>query len=70
MNITTHQTTAISTTPKRIVLASAYRHEQHASGRQERAIKSLRKMSRFDDNELLQERCARRLSSADEALHD
>ena len=70
MNITTDQATAISATPKRIVLASAYRHEQHSTGRQERAIKSLRKMSRFDDNELLQERCARRLSSAHEALDD
>lgn len=70
MNITTDQTTAISATHKRIVLASAYRHEQHSTGRQERATKSLRKMSRFHDNELLQKRCARRISSADEALDD
>ena len=70
MNITTDQTTTISATPKRIVLASAHRHEQHSTSRQERAIKSLRKMSRFDDNELLQERRVCRITSADDALDD
>ena len=68
MKITTDQTTAISATPKRIVLASAYRHEQHSTGRQERAVKSLRKMSRFNDSELPQGRRAYRSSPAHETL--
>ena len=37
MNTTNIQTTAVSSAPKRIILASAYRHEQHSTGRQERA---------------------------------
>ena len=37
MNTTTDPTTAVSSNPKRIILASAYRHERHSTGRQERA---------------------------------
>ena len=70
MSTTTNQTTAISSTPKRIILASAYRHERHSTGRQERAVKTLGKMGRFDDNEMLDDRRAYRISSADETLDD
>ena len=70
MNSTTNPTTVISSTPKRIILASAYRHEQHSTSRQERALKTLRKMGRFDDNDALDDRCMRRISSADETLDD
>ena len=70
MNTTTNQTTADSSTPKRIILASAYRHEQHSTSRQERAVKTLRKMGRFDDNEMLDDRRARCISSADETLDE
>ena len=70
MNTTTNPTTAISSTPKRIILASAYRHEQHSTSRQERALKTLRKMGRFDDNELLDGRRVHRISSADETLDE
>ena len=69
MSTTTNQTTAISSTPKRIILASAYRHERHSTDRQERAIKTLRKMGRFDD-EVFEDRRVRTLSSADETLDD
>ena len=67
MNTTTNQTAAVSSTPKRIILASAYRHERRSTGRQERALKTLRKMGRFDDNELLDGRRVHRISSADES---
>ena len=70
MSTTTNQTTAISSTPKRIILASAYRHERHSTGRQERAIKTLRKMGRSDNDETFENRRVRRLSSADETLDD
>lgn len=70
MSTTTNQTTAISSTPKRIILANAYRHERRSTGRQERAIKTLRKMGRFDDNEMLDDRRVHRISSADETLDD
>ncbi len=70
MNTTTNPTTAVSSTAKRIILASAYRHEQHSTGRQERTLKTLRKMGRFDDNEMLDDRRARCISSADETLDD
>ena len=70
MSITTNQTTAISSTHKRIILASAYHHERHSTGRQERALKTLRKMGRFDDNEMLESRRVHRLSSAAETLDD
>ena len=70
MSITTNQTTAISSTPKRIILASAYRHERHSTGRQERAIKTLRKMGRSDNDEGFEIRRVLRLSSADETLDD
>ena len=70
MSTTTNHTTAIASTPKRVILDSAYRHERHSTGRQERAIKTLRKMGRFDDNEMLDDRRAYRISSADETLDD
>jgi hypothetical protein len=70
MNTTTNQTTSVSSAPKRIILASAYRHERRSAGRQERALKTLRKMGRFDDNELLDGRRVHRISSADETLDE
>jgi hypothetical protein len=71
MNTTTDQTSVVSSTPKRIILASAYRHERHSTGRQERALKTLRKMGRFDDDQdTLGNRRMRRLSSADETVDD
>jgi hypothetical protein len=66
MSTTTNQTTAISSTPQRIILASAYRHERHSTGRQERAIKTLHKMGRSE--EAFENRRVRSLSSADETL--
>lgn len=33
MSTTTNQTAAVTSTPKRIILASAYRHERHSTGR-------------------------------------
>jgi len=60
----------MSSTPKRIILANAYRHERHSTGRQERALKTLRKMGRFNDSEMLDDRRARCISSADETLDD
>ena len=70
MNTTTNQTTFVSSTPKRIILASAYHHERHSTGRQERALKTLRKMGRFDDGEMLDGRRVHRISSADETLDE
>ena len=70
MNTTTNQTTSVSSAPQRIILASAYRHERRSNGRQERALKTLRKMVRFDDNELLDGRRVHRISSADETLDE
>ena len=70
MNTTTNQTVAVSSTPKRIILASAYRHDRRSTGRQERALKTLRKMGRFDDNELLDGRRVHRISFADETLDE
>jgi len=70
VNTITNQTTVVSSTPKRVILANAYRHEWHSTGRQERALKNLRKMGRFDDNEMLDDRRARCISSADETLDD
>ena len=69
MNTTTNQNTAVSSTPKRIILASAYRHERHSTGRQERALKTLHKMGRFDDKEMFDHR-VRPISSTDETLDD
>ena len=68
MNITTNQTTAVSSTPKRIILPSADRHERHSTGRQERALKALRKMGHFDDNDALDNRRLRCISSVDKTL--
>ena len=70
MNTTTNQPNIVSSTPKRIILASAYRHERHSTSRQEQALKTIRKMGRFDDNEMLDHRGLRRISSADETLDD
>jgi hypothetical protein len=70
MNTTTNQTTSVPSAPKRIILASAYRHERRSSGRQERALKTLRKMGRFDDGEVLDGRRVHRISSADETLDE
>jgi hypothetical protein len=70
MNTTTDPTTAVSSNPKRIILASADRHERHSAGRQERAIKTLRKMGRFGDNVMLDDRSAPYISSADETLDE
>ena len=70
MNTTTDQATATSSTPKRIILASAYRHERRSTGRQERAVKTLRKMGRFDDNDALDSRRVRIISSADDTMDE
>ena len=70
MNTTTNQTAAVSSTPKRIILASAYRHERRSTGRQERALKTLRKMGRFDDGEVLDGRRVHHISFADETLDE
>jgi hypothetical protein len=70
MSTTTNRTTAVSSKPKRIILASAYRHERRSTGRQERAQKALRKMGRFDYNDALDHRCARRISFTDETMDD
>ncbi len=70
MSTTTNQTAAVSSTPKRVILDSAYRHERHSTGRQERALKTLRKMGRFDDNEMLDDLRVCRISPADETLDD
>lgn len=47
-----HNTTlpARSNRPNRIILASAFRREKHSAGRQERAGKNLRRMSRSHDS--------------------
>jgi hypothetical protein len=70
MNTTTNQTTFVSSAAKRIILASAYRHERRSTGRQERALKTLRRMGRFDDGEVLDGRRVYHLSFADETLDE
>jgi hypothetical protein len=70
MNTTTDLTTLVSSAPKRTILASAYRHERHSTGHQEQALKTLRKMGRFDDNDVFDNHSMRRISSADEALDE
>ncbi len=70
MNTTINQTLAVSSTAKRIILASADRHERRSTGRQERALKTLRKMGRFDDAEMLDGRRVHRISSTDETLDE
>lgn len=58
MNTQTNQTLSAQNTTgtsRRIILASAYRYEQHSTGRQERAVKTLRKMRRFEGYEDLDE---------------
>ena len=52
MNAQTNETqTTITTRIPRIILPSAYRHERRSTGRQERAVKTLRKMRRFEGYE-------------------
>lgn len=70
MSTPTNQTTSVSSTPKRIIMASAYRHERHSTNRQERAHKTLRRMGRFDDNEILEGRRVHRILSTDATLDD
>jgi hypothetical protein len=70
MNTTTNQTPAASSNPKRIILASAYRHKRHTAGRQERALKTLRKMGHFDDGETLDGRRVHSNLSEDETLDE
>ena len=70
MSTTTNQTTAVSCTPKRIILASAHCHERRSTGRQERALKTLRKMGRFDDGEVIDGRRVHHISSTDETLDE
>jgi len=70
MNTSTNHTTAVSSTSNRVILDSAYRHERHSTGRQERALKALRKMGRFNDDDALDKRQLRHISSADETLDD
>jgi hypothetical protein len=67
---TTSNPTALSSNAKRIILASAYRHERHAAGRQERALKTLRKMGHFEEGETLDGRRVHIDSSADESLDE
>ncbi len=70
MNTTTNQTTAVSSTPQ------AHHSGQRLSPRTTlyrppgTSLKTLRKMGRFDDNEMLDDRRVRRISSADETLDD
>jgi hypothetical protein len=70
MSTTTNQTTSVSSTPRRIILASAYRQERHSTGRQERAYKTLRKIGRFEDNDALDNRRQRLNSLVDEILDE
>jgi hypothetical protein len=70
MNTTSNSTPAISSTLKRIILASAYRHERHSASRQERALKTLRKMGRVDDNDALDNRRLRLTSPTDEIFDE
>lgn len=70
MNTRTNQNTAVSSATKRIIMVSAYRHERHSTGRQERATKTLHRMRRFEDNEILDQRRVRPLLSTDETLDD
>ena len=70
MNTKTDPTSAVSSTPKRIILASAYRHERRSTGRQERAVKTLRKMGRFHDNDALDNRRLRIISFADDTMDE
>ena len=69
MNTTGNQNTAVSSTPNRIILASAHRHEQHSTGRQERATKTLRRMRRFEDNDV-PDRRLRHILSTEDTLDD
>ena len=69
MNTTTNQITAVSYAPLRIILASAHRHQQHSAGRQERATKSLRRMRRFEDNDV-PDRRLRHILSTEDTLDD
>jgi hypothetical protein len=70
MKTTTNQPTSVPPKPKRIILASAYRHEQHSAARQERALKTIRKMGHFEDNDALDHRHIYRTLPAQETLDD
>jgi hypothetical protein len=70
MNTRTNQTTTVPSTPKRIILASANRHERHSAVRQERARKTLRKMGRFDNDDTFADRRSPQLVSTDETWDD
>ena len=70
MNTTNNPIPAVSSTPKRIILASAYRHERRSASRQERACKALHKMGHFDDNDGHDSRRVHLIPSADETMDD
>jgi hypothetical protein len=58
-----------STGTHRIILASALRRKRHSASRQARAVKTLRKMSRFDDSfEMNGDRC--RIETGEELLDE
>ena len=67
---TTNDPVIVSSASKRIILASAYRHERRSTSRQERAFKALRKMGHFDDNDAMDNRRVHPISSTDETLDD
>jgi hypothetical protein len=73
MNTPINQTLSAQSNPvpvRRIILASANRQERHSASRQERAVKTLRKMGRFDHNDMLDEPRGHRISSAEETWDD
>jgi hypothetical protein len=70
MHTTSNPTAAVRSSPTRIILASTHRHERHSAGRQERALKTLRKMGHFDDGKTLGARCVHRNSSAEETMDE
>ena len=70
MSTATNQTPAVPSTPTRIILASAHRHERRSTSRQERACKALRKMGRFYDSEALDSRRLHLTSLTDEILDE
>ena len=69
MNTTPDQNTTVPSAARRIILSSAYRHEQHSAERQERATKTLRRMRRFEDNDV-PDRRLRHILSTEDTLED
>ena len=65
MNTTPDQNTTVYPAARRIILSSAYHHEQHSAERQERATKSLRRMRSFEDNDVPDRRLRHMLSTED-----